>query len=456
MRSRFPLLLKKRGRRRTGSPRWGHSGELLYHGIFVVVGIVACWWQIANVIVPDWQRSNETSGFVRAECEILSSKAVSRGNTFRAVCELSVFDAGRSEPKDQPANEAIKTPVRAIAGPPMVVFEQARRHAESYEPGDRVVCWVDPQDSSHVVLDRGGGAWPWLVLPIPFSLIALGIVGFTQVVLKAGISNERRHSVAQQAGRLDPFAASRVSVAIATALPPTHHVDDSPGVKHRYRLPIEGGASWRLVGMTVLCVAWNALVGFFLIGVISDHLRSDQPNWAVTIVVTPLAIAGAWLAYSLMRDAWAATGVGLTQVEIANHPLILGQTSGGIVFQAGQFRARFLNISLVCEEIATYCEGTDTRTSTHEVYRDKLHTERRFRVESDRPFEQPFTFTIPSSAMHSFVSPHNEVRWSLEVRAAPMRWPEFRRRFRLCVYPANLPAPDDRYSQAEPRTEEVV
>ena len=351
MRSRFPLLLKKRGRRRTGSPLWAMSGELLYHGVFVAVGVIASAWHTMNVLAP-----------------------------------------------------------RLQAGEPL-------------------------------------GPWPWLVLLIPLSLVVIGAFGLARGLLKTGVSIERRHTVAQQAGRFDPFATGRISVAIATALPPTHDVDDSPGVKHRYRLPIEGGANWRLVGMTIMCAAWNALVGFFLIGVVTDHLTNPRPNWALTIVVTPLACAGGWLAYSLLRDAWAASGVGVTQVEIANHPLILGQTSGGVVFQAGQFRARSLNVALVCDEIATFCEGTDTRTSTEEVYRQTLVAERRFRVETDRSYERPFTFTVPTDAMHSFVSPHNEVRWSIEVRATPMRWPKFARRFRLCVYPANLPPPDDGFSQ---------
>ncbi|MEM6799494.1 MAG: hypothetical protein AAF589_08265 [Planctomycetota bacterium] len=452
MRSRFPLLLKKRGRRRTGAPQWGHSGELLYHGIFVVVGVVACWWHIANVLVPDWSQAQATADFVPATCEVTDWQVRSRAKKLVAVCCVRVVDRqGDDEPADgtESDDRAAGRLIEIAIGRPVKTRGQAERLLSWYTVGETVPCWIDPGDADRVILDRGVHAWRWLVLTIPVSLVVLGVFGGCRTLLKAGVSNERRHSVAQQAGRFDPFSASRVSIAIASALPPTHDVDDSPGVKHRFRLPIEGGASWRLVGMTVMCVAWNVLVGFFLVGVVADHWNNPRPNWALTIVVTPLAFAGAWLAYSLLRDAWAATGVGVTQVEIANHPLILGQTSGGVVFQAGQFRARFLTVSLVCDEIATYCEGTDTRTSVEEVYRQKLYGERRFRVETDRPYEQAFTFMVPEDAMHSFVSPHNEVRWSIEVRAAPMRWPEFRRRFRLCVYPANLPPPGDRYDSVE-------
>ena len=87
-------------------------------------------------------------------------------------------------------------------------------------------------------------------------------------------------------------------------------------------------------------------------------------------------------------------------------------------------------------EIATYCEGTDTRTSVEEVYRHEVFREPRHEVTRGRPYERGFEFEIPPDAMPSFKAAHNEVRWSLEARAAPIRWPRFERRFLICVYPA--------------------
>ena len=461
MRSRFPLLLKKRGRRRTGSPWWGRSGELLYHCVFIVVGAVACWWQVANVIMPDWRRGEQTALFDQAECLVVGGRVDERagiaGSEYAPICVVRVASraTGESESDEATTTEAttegadLGAATEAQAGLYLLDERIAQRTLRNFPVGERVACWVDPDDPRRVVLAHGYRTLPWVLLLIPASLLVLGVVGLARTLLKTGVSVERRQTVAQQAGRFDPFSSAQITLASATALPATHDVDDSPGVKLRYRLPIDGGASWRLAGMTVMCVAWNFMVGFFLVGVVSAHW-AGRPNWAVSIVVIPLACAGGWLAYSLLRDAWAATGVGVTQIEIANHPLIPGQTGGGVVMQTGQFRARSLSVSLVCDEIATYCEGTDTRTSTEEVYREVLHQQRRFRIETDRPYEQPFTFTVPSGAMHSFVAPHNEVRWSLEVRGAPMRWPEFRRRFRLCVYPSDPRVDDSRQHVAMP------
>ncbi|MEN1682149.1 MAG: hypothetical protein AAGJ46_21435 [Planctomycetota bacterium] len=451
MRSRYPLLwLKKRGKRRSGSPGWGLSGELLYHGVFIAVGAIAVWLHVARVLLPDLQQREELAQLTPAQGVVEDARVVTRAGRDQAEWRVRLLgeESEDEEPSESAATEGDTaadlsaegeapepTGVTLVAvAAPSIADRDAQALLDQFPVGKTVRCWIDPEQPGRATLARGFRWWPWWMLLIPLSLVVIGVVGMIRSALKSTASVERRYLVAQHASRFDPFTGERLSVASATALPSTDDVDDSPGVKLRYRLPLEGGGAWRLAGMTLICVVWNLLVGVFLIGVLAD-LVSGTPNWPVTAVVMPLAAAGAWLAYALLRDTVGASGVGVSRVEIATHPIIPGQTDGGVVLQAGQFRLRWLSISLVCEEIATYCEGTDTRTETAEVYREELHRSRRFRIDNDRPFEQAFTFTVPEGAMHSFLSPHNEVRWLLEVRGMPVRWPEFRRRFRLCVYP---------------------
>ncbi len=55
--------------------------------------------------------------------------------------------------------------------------------------------------------------------------------------------------------------------------------------------------------------------------------------------------------------------------------------------------------------------------------------------------------------MHSFKAAHNEVRWCLEVLVVPIRWPKFRRRFLVCVYPPSAGAakPEERLADSASR-----
>lgn len=451
MRYRFPLLLKKRGLRRTGSPWWARSGELLYHSVFIIVGATACVWQVVNVLVPDWQRGEQAALYQAAECKIISGRIAVQpslaGPEFAPVCAVSLTSEGLTDELEESQQTT-----DAFAGHFSPDRQQAERTLERFPPGEMVQCWVDPEDTSRVILYRGARWWPLMLLLIPASLFVIGTIGLLRTLLRSSASVERRQSVAQQAGRYDPFSSAQVSVALAAALPQLGDVEDSPGIKLRYRLPIEGSRTWRLAGMALMSLAWNVVVGFFLVGVVMDHW-AGRPNWPLTLVVGPLAIAGGWLAYTLLRDTWTATGVGVAQIELSDHPIHPGQTCGGLLLQAGQFQARSLTVSLVCDEIATFNEGTDTRTSTEEVFRQILHRERRFRIDPERPYEKDFTFKLPEDAMHSLVAPHNEVRWSLEVHGAPVRWPEFRRRFRLCVYPRGVTKQQLEATESRPMTE---
>ncbi|QDU90042.1 hypothetical protein Pla175_34410 [Pirellulimonas nuda] len=282
-----------------------------------------------------------------------------------------------------------------------------------------------------IAMLRERDQWAAWALAIPLSLAAIGGVGLWRTLRRVGASPEW---VRWRADR--PWLPHRLpSVLSASPLPSVESATDSPGVRMQYRLPIDGARGWRVVGMALICVLWNGLVGFFLVEIVSNVLQGNV-NWPITLLVAPLAFAGVGLGYELMRDAWTATGVGVTRVEVSDLPMIPGGTYRCVVIQAGQLRVRSLVAALVCEEVATYLQGTDSRVATAEVYRNTLLRERRFDVDPARPFEAEFEIEIPADAMHSFRSTHNEVAWSVEVQCLAHRWPSFRRRFPLCVYPA--------------------
>ncbi len=95
-----------------------------------------------------------------------------------------------------------------------------------------------------------------------------------------------------------------------------------------------------------------------------------------------------------------------------------------------------LSIALVCEEVATYHFGTDTRTDRDEVYRQLIFEQGKCRIDWGRPLEVMCEFKLPVNAMHSFQSPHNAVAWKIVVEGEANRWPSYCRNFPVVVYPA--------------------
>ena len=152
--------------------------------------------------------------------------------------------------------------------------------------------------------------------------------------------------------------------------------------------------------------------------------------------MVPFVLAGVWTLVALGRQVLLTAAIGTTRVEVSQHPFYPGGTYQGFVSQTGRLHVRWFQVQLVCEEQAIYQQGTDTRRATQRVYRATAFSQRKFDITPQQAFEATFEFTVPAGAMHSFVSTHNAVMWTLVVRGRMARWGEFERRFPVYVYPA--------------------
>ena len=135
------------------------------------------------------------------------------------------------------------------------------------------------------------------------------------------------------------------------------------------------------------------------------------------------------------------TLLGPTIVEIARHRLQPGQACEVYLSQSGHIELRRFALRLVCEEEATYQQGTDIRVERHRVVDIPLREEARVALEPGQPFEFKTNCSIPVTAMHSFQSSHNRVLWSLRVQACPEGGKPFERSFPIIVFPAG-PSPE--------------
>jgi hypothetical protein len=286
------------------------------------------------------------------------------------------------------------------------------------------------EDSSHAW-------WLWLTLVIPLVLVIYGAADLILHIWRSAASIERRaaaqKTISWQRLGID-ISAGRPDVP---AVPPIDAVVDSPGVRLPCRLPIDAAPGRLSIALAVVCVVWNLLVIEFLFQVIRLHVRGE-PNWLLTWLMVPCALAGAWTIFALVRQIVMTTGIGATRLEISSHPLFAGREYQVYLSQAGRANVRWLQVKLLCEEQATYQQGTDTRTSMAVVNEETLFSQRNFDIAPEAAFEAEFPFRVPAAAMHSFSAPHNAVSWVLEVRGRMARWPEFQRRFPIYVYPDSV------------------
>jgi hypothetical protein len=431
---------KKRGHRRTGSRAWGSLGEALFFGFFLVLGSVFLTGLLNMLVVPEWRVNHEfieTEGTVRMTAlgqpdeqlgdeqhdkregpalyrpEVLVEYTV--GDLVHREWTYDIhFGSGREFSADREAQAA------AVA---------------QFDRDQKVAVWYDPADPAKVVVVRGYTWLLWFLLLLPVAFILIGGVGLILTLFHWGKSVEHRVATTQMARRLNPLNESTAGEAIEFPfVPQDSNLTNSPGTRLKYRLPIDLSRGWRLLAILSACVFWNSIVAVFMVMAINDHL-SGRPEWVLTVFVLLFAAVGLAMIYFFVRELLVVTGVGPTQIEVSDHPLQPGRKYQIYVSQGGRLTINALSLSLVCDEVATYRQGTDTRTEQSRVFEKTLLERQQVELLPQRAFEEELEVEIPAQCMHSFKADHNEVRWRLLVHGDIAGWPPFDRSFPVVVVP---------------------
>ncbi len=430
MAARIRIYEKKRGHRRTGSAKAGSAGEAIFFTTFFLLGCIGLAGLVASFVIPEWRATNQ---FVPHTCTVLDARVgqIQReGRPFYRP-EIQVKYAIEGE-----TYVAWTYDVHSVRGNG---YSADRSDAEAvlnrYQAGREYRCWYDPTDRTTAVLVRGLQWWVWLTFAVPASLVMIGGGGLAYSVFSWGKSDERRCALVRKAASLAAFEPTDGGQDYPN-VPSIAEVVDSPGTTLRYRLPMAVSPLWALGAALAACLFWNGIVAVFVAFEVSSHL-SGNPNWFLTLLLVPFVLVGVALVLFFFRQLLVTTGIGPTIIEVSDHPLYPGGQYRLFLSQTGRLRFNALEMTLVCEEEATFRHGTDTRTETRRVFERSLFRREGFEVHRGFPYESLCTLDIPLDAMHSFKSQHNEVNWKVIVRGNVARWPDYERSFPIIVYPAS-------------------
>lgn len=218
------------------------------------------------------------------------------------------------------------------------------------------------------------------------------------------------------------------------AVPSAKEIMNSPGVRLKYRLPLDYSPLWGMSVLGAACLIWNFLVLMFL-SVAVGYILDGQPDWGLLLFVVPFLLIGFALIGYFLYKIQILTAVGPTLLEIDDMPLKPGQTANILLIQTGAHQFKSFNLKLVCEEEVVFSYGTDIRQETSTIYNQELLERGDFVISAEDNWEQELPLTIPPFAMHSFEAPHNRVRWRLIVEGVVENAAPFTRRFALVVIP---------------------
>ncbi len=425
----FRLYDKKRGDRRTGSKAVGNFGEALFFGIFLAVGCVAFLGMFSMLVWPEWRANRQ---FAETTCIVVDAQArhqpATENEPARYLPEIHIryrVDGRVYEDKTYDVTKTYSADRQAV-----------QDIVERYEVGKQYPCWYDPIDPRRAVLVRGYSGWLYLLLLIPISFMAIGGGGFAYTLAHWNASAERRSlMMAQRAAQMDLFEVQAEKRTFPT-VPADANLTNSPGTTLAYRLPIATAPGWNLLATLIACLLWNGIVTIFVVMSARSFARGE-PDWILTVFITPFVAGGVALAVYLGRQILIATGVGPTRIEISQHPLTPGNQYEIFLSQAGRLSMNSLEVWLTCDEKATYRQGTDTRTESRRVFQERCFLREGFDVQQGIPFESRCQICVPEGAMHSFQANYNAVSWQLIVKGSVAGWPDYERAFQIVVNPGS-------------------
>jgi hypothetical protein len=424
----FRFYQKKRGHRRTGSRTLGSVGEALFFGVFFVLGCTFLSAVLYKLVIPEWRVNHE---FLPHTCRVLAKNIAEsqteEGTLYRAEIQVEYEVGGK--PYLQWAYSVENLSNVYTAGK-----EDKQAILGRFEIDAKVHCWYDPANPQRVVLIRGWSWWIYLVTSVPVIFIFVGAGGILYTLLNWGKSAEHRAAMSRRVQDRELLRGGPRGENGFPNVPARDDITSSPGTKLRYRLPIATSPGWALVGTLVACLCWNGIVGTMVFFAVRSHL-ARKPEWMLTFFCIPFVAIGLFLIYCFFRQLLMTTGIGPTLLEISDHPLHPGGEYQVFLSQTGRLSVKSLALSLVCEEEATYRQGTDTRTESQKVFRQELFRREDFEIPPSAPFETQAALCIAEGAMHSFRSSHNRIQWTLLVEGDAEGWPHFERAFPIIIYP---------------------
>lgn len=93
-----------------------------------------------------------------------------------------------------------------------------------------------------------------------------------------------------------------------------------------------------------------------------------------------------------------------------------------------------LTFTLVLQESATYDQGTNTVTETHDQVIKQI-ADFDVMLSRETGIDRQLSFEIPDDAMHSFEAYRNKLEWYLRVKMDIPNFPDFHRNYKLKILP---------------------
>lgn len=478
------LLAKKRGNHRTDSQLLGIITEFSFAAFCVLAGLIGLIWLCVFFVFPEWKihERYEKTICTLVDCRISPRTVLNDKPINQDVDIPSIFEDSEGIAPIDDGNVSIVTPqntetedslftrfdVNSLRANLQEIYylpemqlkyrvdgvertnwtssfgsitrssrfptpESAQEFLEKWQKEKHYYCLFNPQNPDEVVIMRDWQLENFFALIIPSSLLLLGIAIGIHALTAPRFGGSKEKKAAQH---IPPKCPESIIFPKKNmpGIPPFDEILDSQGSQLPYRLRMIDSPIWTLLILAIVSLAWNAGCITFLTITACTFLQKLE-DWLMLLYLLPFLGIGIWLlshTYIQLRNAAAA---GQTIAEISQFPLLPGKQVCLYLSQGGMKKLQWFNVILVCEEEAVFTHGTNTRREKQRVYQKQIFGEEALELANGQPFEIDLPLEIPHDAMHTFVSPHNQINWRIIVQGKSGKYPMFERSFPLTVCP---------------------
>jgi hypothetical protein len=292
--------------------------------------------------------------------------------------------------------------------------QAASRIVDANPVGHQTVCFYDPRNPQVAVIDRRF-QW-WSLLGLLFLLLSVA-GGF--------IATRGRHRSPSLARRHSSTPLLDSSSAVT---------DDDELFAPRWDGPLklkpESTRLGRLIGLMVVALIWNGILGIFLYQAVGG--RGGGLDVCFSLFLVPFVVIGLVLLIGVVHQL---LGLANPVVEIAlSNGMVAPGDELDVAWECQGRTGRIRQLTLVIEGIeqARYTRGTDTFTDEETFCTIQV-------AEVSEPAEIQFgsrSIRIPQQTIPSFEAPHNKVLWKIRVNGDIPRWPDIKEEFPFRVKPS--------------------
>jgi hypothetical protein len=316
----------------------------------------------------------------------------------------------------------------------------------NYKVGETIDCWYRVSNPSFVVVYRQFSFSGWFFLLLLFSLLLLGLLGFCFSFRLRPVSTEHQAVLETVAvnSPLSTLAGDTRSTAWST-IPDVKIVNESPGTHLAFRLPLGNQPIFPLVGLTLFTIAWVVVAVAIMVHSVLNPASELYDMIGGTLLRSLFLGVGFFLLFIVVRKYILIFGAGLMLLEISDHPIYPGRRYRLLLIVSGVLQFHELSVSIICEEVARFTQGTDTATNRRHVFKQIIFRKTDFDTSADTPLNEEFFAQLPIGAMHSFRQENNEIGWKINITARIAGWHEIQRECPIVVRPIimNDTTPED-------------